>query len=125
MKKLFASLALVLAIGSVALAGHTFLDWPANGDYQSGIGPAQIVAVDVIEHVADFRNFLRTCTDLAPAAILTGPEGGFTAQERALLLAAPAVRRVALGPRILRAETAAVAAISLWMGRYGDWDSPT
>lgn len=48
MKKLFASLALVLAIGSVALAGHTFLDWPANGDYQSGIGPAQIVAVDVI-----------------------------------------------------------------------------
>lgn len=57
----------------------------------------------------------------APAAILTGPEGGFTERERALLLALPAVRRIALGPRILRAETAAIAAISLWMGRHGDW----
>lgn len=57
----------------------------------------------------------------APAAILTGPEGGFTASERAMLLDSAAVRRVALGPRILRAETAAVAAISLWMGRHGDW----
>ena len=56
-----------------------------------------------------------------PAAILTGPEGGFTERERGLLLAAPAVRRIALGPRILRAETAAVAAIAVWMGRYGDW----
>jgi 16S rRNA (uracil1498-N3)-methyltransferase len=56
-----------------------------------------------------------------PAAILTGPEGGFTARERDLLLACPAVRRIALGPRILRAETAAIAAISLWMGHYGDW----
>ena len=56
-----------------------------------------------------------------PAAILTGPEGGFTARERDLLLALPAVRRIALGPRILRAETAALAAISLWMGRHGDW----
>ena len=57
----------------------------------------------------------------APAAILTGPEGGFTERERDLLLAIPAVRRLALGPRILRAETAALAAISLWMGRHGDW----
>lgn len=57
----------------------------------------------------------------APAAILTGPEGGFTERERGLLLASPAVRRIALGPRILRAETAAVAAIAVWMGRYGDW----
>lgn len=57
----------------------------------------------------------------APAAILTGPEGGFTDRERDLLLAAPAVRRIALGPRILRAETAAIAAISLWMARHGDW----
>lgn len=57
----------------------------------------------------------------APAAILTGPEGGFTARERALLLTVSAVRRVALGPRILRAETAAIAAIGLWMGQHGDW----
>jgi 16S rRNA (uracil1498-N3)-methyltransferase len=49
-----------------------------------------------------------------PAAILIGPEGGFDPVERALLLALPAVRRLSLGPRILRADTAAVAAIALW-----------
>ncbi|MBB5705573.1 16S rRNA (uracil(1498)-N(3))-methyltransferase [Sphingopyxis panaciterrulae] len=57
----------------------------------------------------------------APAAILTGPEGGFTDRERAALLAVPAVRHVALGPRILRAETAAIAATALWMAAHGDW----
>lgn len=57
----------------------------------------------------------------APAAILTGPEGGFTDRERALLLDCTAVRRVALGPRILRAETAAIAATALWMAQHGDW----
>lgn len=57
----------------------------------------------------------------APAAILTGPEGGFTGRERELLLASPAVKRVALGPRILRAETAAIAATALWMAQHGDW----
>jgi 16S rRNA (uracil1498-N3)-methyltransferase len=56
-----------------------------------------------------------------PAAILTGPEGGFTPREREALLACSAVRRVSLGPRILRAETAAIAAIGLWMGLHGDW----
>ena len=55
----------------------------------------------------------------APAAILIGPEGGFSDDERRRLraLAAP----VALGPRILRAETAAVAALTLWQSRFGDW----
>ena len=57
----------------------------------------------------------------APAAILIGPEGGFTARERDLLLEHAAVRRIALGPRILRAETAAIAAIILWMAQQGDW----
>ncbi len=57
----------------------------------------------------------------APAAILTGPEGGFTARERELLIASPAVRRITLGPRILRAETAAIAAVSVWMAQNGDW----
>ena len=57
----------------------------------------------------------------APAAILTGPEGGFTPREREALRASAAVHRVSLGPRILRAETAAIAAISLWMGLHGDW----
>lgn len=57
----------------------------------------------------------------APAAILTGPEGGFTARERELLTGHPAVRRIALGPRILRAETAAIAAVGIWMAQNGDW----
>jgi len=57
----------------------------------------------------------------APAAILTGPEGGFTPRERELLLQAPGVRRMTLGPRILRAETAAIAAMAAWMAAHGDW----
>lgn len=56
-----------------------------------------------------------------PAAILVGPEGGFTTRERDLLLDHAAVQRIALGPRILRAETAAIAAIGLWMAQHGDW----
>ncbi len=59
----------------------------------------------------------------APAAILTGPEGGFTARERELLTGHSAVRRIALGPRILRAETAAIAAVGIWMAQNGDWSA--
>jgi 16S rRNA (uracil1498-N3)-methyltransferase len=59
-----------------------------------------------------------------PAAILIGPEGGFTAEERETIRALPATRAVALGPRILRAETAALAALSLWMAAAGDWGRP-
>lgn len=55
------------------------------------------------------------------AALLIGPEGGFDDAERALIAAHPAARPIALGPRILRAETAAIAALVLWMGHAGDW----
>jgi 16S rRNA (uracil1498-N3)-methyltransferase len=55
------------------------------------------------------------------AAILIGPEGGFAEEERAAIRALPDARPVSLGPRILRADTAALAAISLWMGAAGDW----
>ena len=54
-----------------------------------------------------------------PAAILIGPEGGFTDEERAAIRALPQARPVSLGPRILRADTAALAAVSLWMARGG------
>lgn len=56
-----------------------------------------------------------------PAAILIGPEGGFTDSERMAIRAVEGARGVTLGPRILRADTAAVAAISLWMAAAGDW----
>lgn len=56
-----------------------------------------------------------------PAAILVGPEGGFTDEERAAIRALPQARPVGLGPRILRADTAALAAVALWMAEAGDW----
>ncbi|HEX8194457.1 MAG TPA: 16S rRNA (uracil(1498)-N(3))-methyltransferase [Allosphingosinicella sp.] len=59
-----------------------------------------------------------------PAAILIGPEGGFTDAERAAIRAVPQARPVSLGPRILRADTAAIAALSLWMAAAGDWSVP-
>ena len=54
-------------------------------------------------------------------AILIGPEGGFSADEQARLRALPNVVPLALGPRILRADTAAVAALTLWQTTLGDW----
>jgi 16S rRNA (uracil1498-N3)-methyltransferase len=56
-----------------------------------------------------------------PWAILIGPEGGFSDAERSRLAALPQACAVALGPRILRADTAAVAALTLWQSRLGDW----
>src|SRR6185312_11269309 len=57
----------------------------------------------------------------APAAILTGPEGGFDPAERETLRALPFVVPVTLAPRILRADTAALAALSVWQSASGDW----
>ncbi|MEM9168759.1 MAG: 16S rRNA (uracil(1498)-N(3))-methyltransferase [Pseudomonadota bacterium] len=57
----------------------------------------------------------------AGASILIGPEGGFTPAERAALRARDSVAAVTLGPRILRADTAAIAALSLWQAACGDW----
>ena len=56
-----------------------------------------------------------------PSAVLIGPEGGFSLEERALLQSLPFVTPISLGPRILRAETAAVAALTLWQASLGDW----
>ena len=66
--------------------------------------------LDVLQGVAD-----------GPAAILIGPEGGFSPAERSRLRSLTYVRPVGLGPRILRAETAAVATLSLWQAARGDW----
>jgi len=56
-----------------------------------------------------------------PVSVLVGPEGGFADTERAALLKLPNVVRLALGPRILRADTAAVAALALVQAVVGDW----
>jgi 16S rRNA (uracil1498-N3)-methyltransferase len=73
----------------------------------------------------DILNALRNA---APAeglgggwSILIGPEGGFAPEERARLRAMPNVIPATLGPRILRADTAAIAAMSLWQAAVGDW----
>ncbi|MBW8783878.1 MAG: 16S rRNA (uracil(1498)-N(3))-methyltransferase [Novosphingobium sp.] len=56
-----------------------------------------------------------------PAALLIGPEGGFDEAERAAIRTHPQARPISLGPRILRGETAAIAAVALWMAVAGDW----
>jgi 16S rRNA (uracil1498-N3)-methyltransferase len=82
-------------------------DWPAErtllfADEQGGLPLAEAAA-------------------RGPAAILIGPEGGFTPDEREAIRALAQARAVSLGPRILRADTAAVAAVSVWMAAAGDW----
>lgn len=61
----------------------------------------------------------------APAAVLVGPEGGFTEHEVAAVSVHPSAVPVSLGPRILRADTACVAAVAAWMARVGDWPKPS
>jgi len=56
-----------------------------------------------------------------PIAVLIGPEGGFAEEERAALMQQPNIVRLSLGPRILRADTAAVAALALVQAVLGDW----
>ena len=61
----------------------------------------------------------------SPLAVLVGPEGGFAEDERARLLKLPNVVQISLGPRILRADTAAVAALTLVQAVIGDWRAPS
>lgn len=70
---------------------------------------------------SDIASVLTTLPDGAEAAILIGPEGGFEKSELELLHRYPFVIRVTLGPRILRAETAALSALTCWQALRGDW----
>jgi 16S rRNA (uracil1498-N3)-methyltransferase len=56
-----------------------------------------------------------------PWAVLIGPEGGFSPKEREMLRALPFATAATLGPRILRADTAAISALTLWQATLGDW----
>jgi len=64
---------------------------------------------------------LQTVPRHAPLSVLIGPEGGFADDERAALVTLPNVVRISLGPRILRADTAAVAALTIVQAVVGDW----
>jgi 16S rRNA (uracil1498-N3)-methyltransferase len=59
-----------------------------------------------------------------PWGVLIGPEGGFSPRERGLIRALPQAVPVSLGPRVLRADTAAIAALTLWQAALGDLKSP-
>lgn len=78
-----------------------------------------LVHCDETAPIADPLVALKGLT--APAAVLIGPEGGFTAEEKALLGSLSFVTRISLGPRIMRADTAAVAALTLVQAVLGDW----
>jgi 16S rRNA (uracil1498-N3)-methyltransferase len=105
----------ILALPEVAelMALTRYLD---SGD------PARcIVFCDEGADVADPIAALGAVPPRTPLAVLIGPEGGFADDERAALLTRPNVVRLALGPRILRADTAAVAALAVVQAAIGDW----
>jgi len=80
-----------------------------------------LVFCDEDAAAADPLAALRAVPPPAPLAVLIGPEGGFAAGERAALLQLPQIVRLSLGPRILRADTAAVAALAVVQTVLGDW----
>jgi 16S rRNA (uracil1498-N3)-methyltransferase len=80
-----------------------------------------LVFCDEAADIADPVAALSMLRPQASLAVLVGPEGGFSADERAALLRLPNVVRIALGPRILRADTAAVAALAVVQAVLGDW----
>jgi 16S rRNA (uracil1498-N3)-methyltransferase len=85
--------------------------WPA--------GRRLLWADEAVAGIAGIGLPPRPATD--PWAILIGPEGGFSEEERKRLRSLPQVHPISLGPRILRADTAAVAALTLWQAHLGDW----
>lgn len=94
-------------------------DWPANrllffADEEGGQPAAEAFT---------FTRYPERGDGAHKAAILIGPEGGFDDAERGAIRAHPLARAISLGPRILRGETAALAATALWMGLAGDWDA--
>src|SRR5580692_772638 len=80
------------------------------------------------DEAADAGNPLHTLRSDAAAPdgidILVGPEGGFAEEERNMLVRQPRILRLSLGPRVLRADTAAVAALALVQAALGDWTAP-
>jgi 16S rRNA (uracil1498-N3)-methyltransferase len=94
-------------------------DWPADRRLlmadETGGGPPIAEALGALDEPAR----------AAPWAILVGPEGGFAAAELAAVRRMKNVTAVGLGPRILRADTAALAALACWQSLVGDWRKST
>jgi len=94
-------------------------DWPAGRRLlmcdETGGGPP----------IAEVLSALDASARAAPWAIVVGPEGGFAPAELAALRRIKDVVAVGLGPRILRADTAALAALACWQALVGDWRRPT
>jgi len=80
-----------------------------------------LVFCDEAADVASPLQALRIEQTAAGVDVLIGPEGGFAEEERAVLLRQPRTLRLSLGPRILRADTAGVAALALVQATLGDW----
>lgn len=76
------------------------------------------------DEAGDAPPVLRAVGAAGPWAVLIGPEGGFSPREREVLRAAPFATPASLGPRVLRADTAAISALALWQAAVGDWVSP-
>jgi 16S rRNA (uracil1498-N3)-methyltransferase len=78
------------------------------------------------DEVAQSRDQIGTlrAAKRGPLALLIGPEGGFAEEERRCLLKQPSILRLSLGPRVMRADTAAVAALALVQACLGDWREP-
>lgn len=91
--------------------------------FQDAVGDAGRLTVfcDEDAEVKDPVATLATARSGLPVSVLIGPEGGFAGDERQALLKRDNVVRIALGPRILRADTAAVAALALVQAVLGDW----
>lgn len=89
--------------------------------WQAGEGARILVFCDEGEASQNPLAALGGLSQGVPLAVLVGPEGGFSEDERALLRAQPFVVPMPLGPRVLRADTAAVAALAVVQARLGDW----
>ena len=93
---------------------HVLSNWPPD---------RLLIFCDEAAEIADPFGALQTSgTKFAKFAVLIGPEGGFDEEERRILTALPQAARVSLGPRVLRADTAAVAALALVQAALGDWN---
>ncbi|WP_425410252.1 16S rRNA (uracil(1498)-N(3))-methyltransferase [Hyphococcus sp.] len=116
------------SVGEPIKFARMFDGWPENrrllfcdeaGDDESAEwGGREGRAPPLLEALKDHRR------NTDQWAVLTGPEGGFAPEEREALRAKPFVTAATLGPRILRADTAAISALVLWQAALGDWIRP-